>query len=174
MQTVLDRVLEHERTRGAQVFLTQPVGGGAVVDYTWRETVGQARRMAAHLRGARQLRPGARVAILARNSAHFFMAELAIWMAGGSTVAIYPTETAATLGYVLEHSGASLLFVGRLDDWPAQRPGIPAGLPCIALPLAPTTEFERWDEIIAGNAPLAGDIARGSEEVAMLMYTSGS
>ncbi len=174
MQTVLDRALEHERARAAQVYLTQPTGGGATVDYTWAETMDQARRMATHLRHERRLAPGARVAILARNSAHFFMAELAIWMAGGSTVAIYPTETAATLRYVLEHSGASLLFIGRLDDWPAQQPGVPPGLPCITLPLAPASGFEEWDAVIARTAPLEGHIGRGSDEVAMLMYTSGS
>ena len=32
--------------------------------------------------------------MLAKNSAHFILAELAIWMAGGTTVAIFPTETA--------------------------------------------------------------------------------
>ena len=50
------------------------------------------------------------------------MAELAIWMAGYTTVAIFPTETAETINYVLTHSEASLLFVGKLDTWPHQQP----------------------------------------------------
>ena len=29
--------------------------------------------------------------------------------------------------YVLEHSDAKLLFVGKLDNWPQQAPGVPAG-----------------------------------------------
>ena len=60
------------------------MGQGEVVDYTWGQTMNQARRMAAHLRGL-ALEPGARIAILAKNSAHFLMTELAIWMAGGTT-----------------------------------------------------------------------------------------
>ena len=94
--------------------------------------------MASHLR-SHGFDPGARIAILSKNCAHFFMAELAIWMAGGTTVAIFPTETAETVRYVLEHSEASLLFVGKLDIWAQQSSGVPAGLPCIAFPLAPPT-----------------------------------
>ena len=107
---ILDRVYAHERAHPDKVFLTQPTGGGAVVDYTWRQMMDQSRRMATHLQ-SRGFPRGARVAILSKNCAHFFMAELAIWMAGGTTVAIFPTETAETVGYVLEHSGASLLFM---------------------------------------------------------------
>lgn len=133
---ILDRIYEHEAAQRGVVFMTQPVGGGQLVDITWDQAVGEARRMAAHLR-EQGLQPGARVAMLAKNSAHFIIAEIAIWIAGGATVAIFPTESAENVRYVLEHSEASLLFIGRLDNWPQQRSGVPAGLPCIALPLAP-------------------------------------
>jgi long-subunit acyl-CoA synthetase (AMP-forming) len=129
--------------------------------------------MAAHLQSL-NLPRGARVAILSKNCAHFIMAELAIWLAGGTTVAIYPTETAETVGYVLDHSEASLLFVGKLDTWAQQQAGVPAGLPCIALPLAPPTAFDSWDAITARHAPLAGNPQRAEDEIAMLNYTSGS
>ena len=45
---ILDYIQEHEVNQKDTVFLTQPLGGGKVVDYTWGETVDQARRMAAH------------------------------------------------------------------------------------------------------------------------------
>ena len=170
---MLDYIYDHERAHPDAVYLTQPTGGGQVVDYTWAQTLDQARRMAAHLQ-SRGMEPGARIAILSKNSAHFIIAELAIWIAGGTTVAIFPTETADTIRYVLEHSGASLLFVGKLDTWQQQTPGIPAGLPCIALPLSPPTTFETWDAIIARTPPLTGSPARAGTDLAMLIYTSGS
>jgi long-subunit acyl-CoA synthetase (AMP-forming) len=170
---ILDHVYAHEQAHPDRVFLTQPLGGGQVTDTTWGQVVDQARRMASHLQG-RGLERGARVAILSKNCAHFFMAELAIWMGGYTTVAIFPTETAETVGYVLRHSEASLLFVGKLDTWPQQRPGVPEGLPCIALPLAPPTEFETWDALVARSRPLEGRPARAEDELAMLIYTSGS
>ena len=173
---ILDHVLDHEANRAGQIFLTQPVGNQQVIDYTWGQTVDQARRMAAHLQG-RGLPRGAKVAILSKNCAHFFIAELAIWLGGCTTVAIFPTETADTIRYVLEHSESSLVFIGKLDSWAHQQPGIPAGLPCIALPLAPDSalaEYDRWDAVMARTQPLTGRLQRGADELAMLIYTSGS
>ncbi|HRC36998.1 MAG: AMP-binding protein [Rubrivivax sp.] len=170
---ILDHVLDHAEQHPDRVYLTQPLGGGRVADYTWAQVLDQARRMAAHLQ-QRGFEPGARIAILSKNCAHFIMAELAIWMAGHTTVAIFPTETAETVRFVLEHSGASLLFVGKLDTWPQQQPGVPAELPCIALPLAPKTEFETWDAITARTPPLPGRPQRAAEDLAMIIYTSGS
>jgi len=170
---LLDYVYDHESALADQVYLTQPLGKGVVVDYTWRQMMDQARRMATHLKSL-GFEPGARIAILSKNTAHFMMAELAIWMSGNTTVAIFPTESAETVKYVLEHSGASLLFVGKLDTWAAQLPGIPAGLPCIALPLAPTNNFLTWEKIIKSSEPMPGRPQRQPDDLAMLMYTSGS
>ncbi len=170
---ILDYVFGYAETAPDRVYLTQPAGNGQVVDYTWAQVVDQSLRMAAHLR-SRGFEPGARIAMLSKNCAHFIMAELAVWMAGHTTVAIFPTETAETVRYVLEHSEASLLFVGKLDAWPQQRAGVPAGLPCIALPLAPETGFETWDEIVARTEPLPGRPRRAAQDLAMILYTSGS
>jgi len=170
---LLDYVLDHLSRHPDRIYLTQPIGGGKVVDLTWSQVVGEASRMAAHLRSM-GIPPRARVAILSKNCAHFIVAELAIWMAGCTTVAIFPTETASTVRYVLEHSEATLLFVGKLDTWPQQKPGVPESLPCIALPLAPPTDFETWDAIVARTEPLAAMPRRGPDELAMLLYTSGS
>jgi long-chain acyl-CoA synthetase len=173
---MLDYVYGHEAALPNHVFLTQPTGGGAVTDYTWQQTMDQARRMATHLKSL-GLEPGARVAMLSKNCAHFIMAELAIWMAGGTTVAIFPTETANTVGFVLQHSGASLLFVGKLDTWDEQKSAVPASLPTIALPLAPASALkamETWDAVVARTQPLAGKPARKADDIAMMLYTSGS
>jgi long-chain acyl-CoA synthetase len=170
---LLDYVYGHEASRSNEVYLTQPIGNDQVIDYTWGQTLDQARRMAAHLKSL-NLEPGARIAILSKNCAHFFMAELAIWMAGGTTVAIFPTEGADTVKYVLEHSGASLLFVGKLDTWDKQEPGVPAGMPRIAFPLAPKTNYDTWDAIVSRTTPLAGKISRQPTDLAMIIYTSGS
>ncbi len=172
-KSILDHVYEHEAAQPDRVYLTQPVGGGRVVDHTWAQVLGQARRMASHLQ-SRGIGQGDRVAILSKNCAHFFMAELAIWMAGATTVAIYPTELAATVRFVLEHSEARLLFVGKLDAWAQQAAGVPEGLAVVAFPLAPPTPHERWDDVVARHAPLPGRPTRAGADLAMLVYTSGS
>jgi len=170
---LLDYVYNHESARSNEVYLTQPIGNDQIIDYTWGQTLDQARRMATHLKSL-NLEPGARIAILSKNCAHFFMAELAIWMAGGTTVAIFPTEGADTVKYVLEHSGASLLFVGKLDTWDKQEPGVPAGMPRIAFPLAPKTNYDTWDAIVSRTTPIAGKVSRLPTDLAMIIYTSGS
>jgi len=172
---ILDYAYEHESALPNHIWLTQPTAG-SVTDYTWRQTMDQARRMATHLKSY-GFAPGARIAILSKNCAHFFMAELAIWMAGGTTVAIFPTETADTVRYVLTHSEASLLFVGKLDTWEHQASAVPAGVPCITFPLAPASarsSFAGWDAIVAEAAPIEGIPARAADDIAMMMYTSGS
>ncbi len=170
---LLDYVYDHETARANEVYLTQPLGGDKVADYTWAQTMDQARRMAAHLQSL-GFEPGARVGILSKNCAHFFMAELAIWMAGYTTVAIFPTEGPDTVNYVLTHSEASLLFVGKLDSWDKQEKGVPANLPRIAFPLAPKTSYDTWDAIAARTKPMGGKPQRLDTDLAMLIYTSGS
>ncbi len=170
---ILDHVYDHETRLRDHVYLTQPLGGSAVVDYTWGQVMDQARRMAAYLQ-QQGLAPGDRVALLSKNCAHFFIAELAIWMGGFTTVAIFPTESAKTVRYVLEHSEAKFLFVGKLDTWSQQRTGVPEGVKMARFPLAPPDPSPAWDEIVAATEPLPGRPARKADDLAMLIYTSGS
>jgi long-chain acyl-CoA synthetase len=92
---ILDYVYDHETAHRDQLFLTQPLGSGQVAAYTWGQVLDSSRRMAAHL-GSLGLPPGSRIAMLAKNSAHCFMVDLAVWMAGHVTVAIFSTESATT------------------------------------------------------------------------------
>ncbi|MDO9072073.1 MAG: AMP-binding protein [Rubrivivax sp.] len=172
----LQRLYHWEKTSPDRVALTQPLGGGPVRDYTWRELVDQSRRMAAHLQSL-GLRPGDKVALLSKNTAHWLMADFAIWIGGFVSVPLYPTLAAGTIRQILDHSEAKLLFVGKLDGWDGMKSGIPAGLPCIALPLTPddaAKSYPRWEDITAKTEPLKGEPVRDADELATIMYTSGT
>src|SRR5689334_22880703 len=170
-ELALQRLYHLERSEPERVVLTQPLGGGAVRDFTWREVLDQSRRMAAHLKSLGHP-PGSRIALLSKNTAWWLMADFAIWMAGHVSVPLYPTLAAGTIRQILEHSEARLLFVGKLDGFDAMKPGIPAGLTCIALPLAPASvEGPTWDAIMAATAPLADSPVRPAEDLATIMYT---
>ncbi|MBC7942555.1 MAG: AMP-binding protein [Chitinophagaceae bacterium] len=172
----LQRLFHWEKTTPDRVALTQPLGGRAVRDHTWREVLDQTRRMATHLQSL-GLPAGARVAILSKNTAHWLMSDFAIWLAGYVSVPLYPTLAAGTIRQILEHSGSQLLFVGKLDGWDGMKPGIPAGLACISLPLAPSnaaSSYRGWDDITANTAPLQGEPVRGADDLATIMYTSGT
>ncbi len=172
----LQRLYHWEKTTPERVALTQPQGGGPVVDYSFSELMNQVRRMAAHLQGL-GLPPGSRIALLSKNTAHWLMADFAIWMAGYVSVPLYPTLAAGTIRQILEHSESKLLFVGKLDGWAGMKPGIPAGLPCVVLPLAPADalqSYTKWEDITAKTQPLAGQPVRAADDLCTIMYTSGT
>jgi long-chain acyl-CoA synthetase len=54
------------------------------------------------------------------------------------------------------------------------REGVPADLPCISLPLAPPNAFPTWESLVAATPPLAGNPVRDGNELATIMYTSGT
>jgi len=169
----LQRLYYWEQATPDRVALTQPLGGGALREFTWRELMDQSRRMAAHLQSL-ALPAGSRIAILSKNTAHWLMADFAIWIAGHVSVPLYPTLAAGTIRQILDHSESKLLFVGKLDGWEHMKPGVPAGLPCVALPLAPKNDYPTWDDITARTPPLQGRPVRPGDELSTLMYTSGT
>jgi long-chain acyl-CoA synthetase len=184
-RTLLHRFLHWEATTPDRVYLIQPHtqqgGDGRVVDYTWRQVGDQARRMAAHLRTL-NLPPRSNIALLGLNSAHWIMADLAIWMAGHVTVPLYPTLNSTTARYILEHSEARLLFLGKMDaassGWKELEQGLfcslPTGLPIIGLPLCPRPGVPQWNELTERQQPLRELAERKPEELATIIYTSGS
>ena len=172
----LQRLYHWEKTQPERVVFTQPLGAGQVREYTWREVMDQTRRMAAHLQSL-GLKPGDKVALLSKNTAHWLMSDFAIWLGGFVSVPLYPTLAAGTIRQILEHSESKLLFVGKLDGWEGMKPGIPAGLRCISLPLAPADAakiYPAWDDIVAKTEPLKGNPLRDADELGTIMYTSGT
>jgi long-chain acyl-CoA synthetase len=169
----LQRLYHWERTAPGRVVLTQPVSGGNVNEFTWRDILDQTRRMAAHLLSL-GFEPGTRVGILAKNAAHWLMADFAVWMAGLVSVPLYPTLAAGTVRQILTHSDAKLLFVGKLDGWDEMQAGVPTGLRCIRLPLSAASDGPSWEEIIARTEPLQGEPVRDGNDLATIMYTSGT
>ena len=163
-----------ERERADKIFLTQPLSGGGLRDITWAQAGDEARRIATWLT-AQGWPAGSNVAILGKNSAHWILADLAIWMAGHVSVPIYPTFNAQALRYILDHSESRACFVGKLDDTDSLADGVPVGVPLIALPLSPAGVSKMsWDALIAANAPQKGETVRDGATLCTLIYTSGT
>ena len=174
----LQRLYHWEKTTPDRVVFTQPYDGaakgtGQVRTWTWKQALDETRRMATHLQSL-GLPPGAKIALISKNCAHWLMTDWAIWMAGFVSVPLYPTLAAGTIRQILEHSEAKLLFVGKLDGWDGMKAGVPAGLACISYPLSPKNDFPTWEDIVAKTAPLAGNPVRPAEEMGTIMYTSGT
>jgi long-chain acyl-CoA synthetase len=175
-QLALERLYHWERVSPDRTAFTQPVGGGMLREFTWRQMVDQSRRMAAHLKSL-GFEPGAKIAILSKNCAWWLMSDYAIWMAGYVSVPLYPTLAASTVRQILEHSESRLVFVGKLDGYETMAPGIPEGLPRIGYALSPEGAVEpgnQWDAIVGRTKPLAGSPVRSRDDLATIIYTSGT
>lgn len=175
--TLLHAFRHWEANTPDSVYMTQPFPDGRVVDYTWREVGSQARRMAAYLQSL-DLPDKSHIAIVGKNSTHWIMTDLAIWMAGHVSVPLYPTINAETARHVCDHSDASLLFVGKLDGisdtWHDFKEGIPDDLTKIALPMSPLSDVPQWDTILAEAEPIRELRLPDPDELATIIYTSGS
>lgn len=169
----LDMVYHWEKTKANSVYMTQPIGGGKTVEYTWGRAVDEARRMASYLKSL-NLPEKSRIGLISKNCAHWIMTDWAIWMAGHISVPLYPTLNADTVNYILNHAECEVVFVGKLDDWDMMKPGVPESVRCISFPLSPPNDFETWDDIVAKYPPLEENVQRDAGELATIVYTSGS
>lgn len=169
----LELFYEREARHPNKRYMVQPLGGGQLLELSWAEVGEQARRAASWLR-SRELPPGSRVAIVSKNCAHWIIADLAIWMAGCVSVPLYPNLTGDSMRQVLEHSEATLAFIGKLDDWASMAPGLPPGVATISLPLHPQGRFDfSWDDL-QRSAPIQDDPKPAANQLATIIYTSGT
>src|ERR1700736_29540 len=154
----LGRAYHWERARATELYLGQPLADGSVRQWTWRETMDEARRIATFL-ASRGWEPGSRIATLSRNSAWWIIAELGAWMAGLVTVPLYPSLRADSIRELLCHADVRACFLGAMDDREAMQQGVPVGVLRIAMPnAAPEVQRgsdQRWEEIIAECEPMA-------------------
>ncbi len=176
MKTPIQALDDRRSRQGDQVAMVQPLGGDKVRSYTWEEVADEAYRMAGYLQ-ALGVQTGDRVALVSKNCAEWIMADLAIWIAGGVSVPLYPTLVADSVKLILEHSESKILFVGKLDDWDMMKDGVAADIKQIAFSLAPDEVLAKapvWTDIVAEQAPLAEPAKPGPEDLATIIYTSGT
>lgn len=167
----LDRCAENPD----RIFLTQPMGGGVIKEFNFAQFLSESKKMATHIESL-DLPVPSQIAIMSKNCAWWLMADLAIMMTGHVGVPIYPTLTAETTKYTLEHSEAKLLFVGKLDakPWAEMKNGIPDGMKCISFPLCPDdVTYDKWADCVKGDE-LKEVKKRKAEDMATIIYTSGS
>ncbi|MFW1737155.1 MULTISPECIES: AMP-binding protein [unclassified Acinetobacter] len=170
-------LLHWEKQLPQKDVFVQPLANGNAVHYTWSEVAQQVRSMASYLQSL-NLPEKSAIAIYGKNSAHWLMADLAIWMSGHISVPLYPTLNADGAAYVLNHSEAKLLFIGKLDgkadSWNEVKIIIPQDLACVRLALSPEFDAPQWNDIVQSIAPLENPVLPNKNDLATIVYTSGS
>lgn len=161
-----------EKTTPDKIYLQQPIDD-VWNTRTWKQTADEVRRIAAYLKGL-NLPSNSPIALVSKNCAHWILCDLAIFMAGHTSVPLYPNLQSNTLHQIMEHSEAKILFVGKLDDWNGMKAGVPEGVKCISFPYYNYEDYETWDSLIKKHQPLPGNPDRNADERSTIVYTSGT
>ena len=140
-------------------------GQGPRVVQTYGQLAERAARLAGGLR-ALGLRPGDRVAIIAKNCVEYLETIHGVWHGGFAAVPANAKLHGRELGYILEHSGARVcIATGGLDDEVA--PYTPASLERLIV-----IGSEQYHALFAADpAPVE---PRDGNDLAWLFYTSGT
>jgi long-subunit acyl-CoA synthetase (AMP-forming) len=152
-------------------YLHQPINRQLKI-FTWSDVERSARRMACSLQKM-GLSTGDRVGILSKNCAEWFIADLAIMMAGMISVPIYFTANRATIEYIIEDSDTKVVFVGKLDGLVEAREGIAQHIPKIIFPYPSISGQYSWQALLESE-PLDVVHIADVEDTMTLVYTSGS
>jgi long-chain acyl-CoA synthetase len=170
--TPLHFFLKWEKDTPDNTFLRQPIDGRWHV-YTYRQAGDEVRRIAAALKKL-DLPPQSKIAILSKNCAHWIMTDLAIMFSGHISVPLYPTLSAGAIRQILEHSEAKVIFLGKLDDYASQQSGIPSTLQKISFPFYGLQDGLLWSDLLREHQPLNGEIDVDPDQLATIMYSSGT
>ncbi len=121
------------------------------------------------------LRPGDRVAIMARNSHAFMALRFAIARADAVLVPINFMLNADDVRYILDHSGARLLFADQSTIDVAQQ-AIPDSVECVfGIPGetdAAPAQVPSWERLWCDEGPQYE--TRGGDDLLQIVYTSGT
>jgi long-chain acyl-CoA synthetase len=140
---------------------------GARVEADYRTFAAHAAAVGAALSLKYSIRPGDRVAILAKNSTDYLTAFYGIWFAGAAAVPInaklHPKEAA----WIIENAEASIILAGRaLGE--AVAPHLPS---CVRAVIE--LGGKDWNAMLRAD-PLSAPAPRDRDDLAWLFYTSGT
>ena len=172
MFIILEKFLYHESVFPEKLFLHQAMGETAHT-WTWKQAGDQARSMVTALRSM-GLQQGDKVAILSKNCAEWIIADIAIMMGGFVSVPLYANITAPTIRMLLEHSECKAIFVGKLDNYLDQAPGLMPEVPAIYFGAYGHKGSLIFENLVSNNDPAKQIANVGEDELVTLLYTSGT
>lgn len=173
VKTPLEMFYHWEQTTPDWTYLRQAKDGDWV-EYTWSDVGDRVRRLATFLR-KQGFEPGSRIALFASNCADWFVVDLAIMLCGYVSVPLYPGQDPKSGAYILEHSGAKMLFLGGVDCAPQIADGSFAiDIPTVAI-LGCKNECDyQLEDIIANNDPHTESPTVDPDDLMTIIYTSGT
>ncbi|CAM5615556.1 long-chain-fatty-acid--CoA ligase [Streptomyces fumanus] len=133
-----------------------------------------ALRYAAVLR-ERGAGPGDRIGLLVHNSPHFPVAYFAVLALGATAVPVNVLLKSDDIAYILRHAKARLLVCSAGSLGEAEPAAEAAGARVLTVGAgAGPGPHPALDELAAGAAPIAGPVPRSPDDIAVVLYTSGT
>ncbi len=173
MLTPLAAFLSAVKEQPNAIYLRQPLNG-VYHEFSWKQVAHNARNIAYQLKKL-GIEPGDKVALWSKNCAEWITSDLAIMMAGAVSVPLYPGQSKANVHYVLEHSEAKVMFVGKHDNDQDVINSIPEAFPVIGFSYYSGSTQHDWNQLVAIDAPDSYDIHEPDlDDVITLVYTSGT
>ncbi|MEU7009047.1 AMP-dependent synthetase/ligase [Streptomyces sp. NPDC046332] len=159
----------------------RPGAGRKGTDGTWEDVTASAFAAEVHsvAKGliAAGLRPGDRLALMARTTYEWTLLDFAAWAAGLITVPVYPTSSAFQTRWILQDSGATACVVedtalGRMVS--AERRGLPGLAHLWVLDAGAVEQLRKAGAHVPDEAVTARRGLLTPETIATLVYTSGT
>lgn len=170
----VEKVFHWADRKPASVFLRQPQADGTVRDYSWSEVASEVAAAAAGLKDLGIAR-GDRIAILGGNSAHWLMADLAIQLAGCTSLPIYTSMSANGVSHVLENCLPKALFLGAAPNWAGVAECFRRDCIRVGLPGSEAGQCEHAWQDLAGRNVAEGTVSFPAlDDWYTILQTSGS
>ena len=168
----LQKIYQAERERAVTSLFTQP-WQGQVQTWTWAEAMQEVRRIASYL-VAQNYPPGSNIAIMAKNSAWWIMADFAIWMTGHVSIPIFPTIHDASLLAIFRQSRPVACFLGAVEHLPALDEPALQSITFVTFPHHDRPKMTAWATLLREYAPMTESPVRPATDIATIIYTSGT
>ncbi len=171
--TITEYLDRWEREVPEQVWLCDR-HGDVFTEWTWKQARREMQAIGAYLE-SRLGSNGARCAILSRNRAHWMLADLAITASGNVSVPLFTTQMADSARYILEFSGARVLFLGESENWARLCEVIPEDTLLVTLPgVTVSGPHVTWADILKNFADQQPQYVCHHDDLMSLVFTSGT
>lgn len=148
--------------------------GDGFSELSWRESRDELNAVAAWLE-QRYGHVKTNMAILARNRAHWILADLAIIASGNVSVPLFTTAAASTAEYILDFTDTRVLVLGEAENWQAVSGVLPDTTEIITLPgVDIDLPHTRWEDIVAAGSGQAPAHEAVPDELISIVFTSGT
>jgi long-chain acyl-CoA synthetase len=171
--TLMAYVDEASRVKADDIWLRDRVGDN-ITEWSWSQARAEINSVAAWLEkkyGASNVN----MALLSRNRAHWFLADLAIINSGNVSIPLFTTLGAPTAEYIFGLTEARVLFLGESANWNAVQAVLPDSVEIVTLPgVEIDAEHTTWSDIVAECADQEPVYKGKHDDLITIVFTSGT